>query len=395
MPRKSTRNAQGDGSIRKRKEGSWEGRYTLGRNPGTGKQEQKSVYGKTQNEVRQKLKAITTAIDNGVYVEPAKLSLAEWLDIWLTEYCGHIKPLTKVMYESQITKHIKPALGAVKLKALHPHMIQKFYNKLGTSTGEKPALSAKTIKNLHGVLHRALAQAMELGYIQINPTGACKLPRVVKPEIKPLEDEQVAMFLKKIQGHKFERIFIVDLFTGLRRAEVIGLTWDCVDFKNGTLHIYQQLQRIGKEYKFVPLKNDKARTITPAPFVMDVLRKQRTTQKEWKLKAGQAWHPWQGYSLVFSDELGNHLAHQTVYDNFKGIVKKLGIPNTRFHDLRHTYAVASLQSGDDVKTVQENLGHHTAAFTLDTYAHVTEKMKQESAQRFQTYIESVITDSQK
>ena len=127
--------------------------------------------------------------------------------------------------------------------------------------------------------------------------------------------------------------------------------------------------------------------ITPAPFVMKLLKAHRGKQTEQRLKAGELW---EDSGLVFTDGMGHHLNGETVYKNFKRIVADLGIPSARLHDLRHTYAVASIRSGDDVKTIQQNLGHATAAFTLDVYCHVTEEMKKASAARMETYIKEVL-----
>lgn len=387
--RKAKRGAQGGGSMRKRADGTWEARYTVGRDPGTGKQIQKSVYGKTQTEVRKKLRQVTTEIDNGIYIEPVKMMFGQWLDIWLKEYTGNLKPLTLKSYVTQIERHIKPSLGAVKLQALNTPTIQAFYNKVHRGTNDAVGLSAKTIKNLHGVVHKALSQAMEIGYVKFNASDACKLPRVEKKEIKPLENDEMSAFLQAIQGHPYETIYLVDLFTGLRQSEILGLTWDCIDFDKRTIYVYRQLQKIQGVYQFLPLKNNKARMISPASTVIQALKAQKLRQSEWRLKAGAAWQPWEGNQLVFTNEIGGHLAHFTVYKHYKKIVRDLNIPDARFHDLRHTYAVASLQAGDDVKTVQENLGHHTAAFTLDQYGHVTERMKKESADRMEKFIKNL------
>ncbi len=368
--------------IRQRSDGTWEARYTAGRDPGTGKQIQKSVYAKTQKEVRKKLTEKLSQLDQGVYTEPNKMTVGTWLDIWLEEYTGGIKERTRIQYQSHIVNHLKPALGAVKLAALNTLAIQKFYNSLQKTT----ELSPKTIKNLHGVLHKALQQAVEVGYIRFNPSDACKLPRAERAEIKPLEERQIADFMKVVQGHPLEALYIVDLFTGLRQGEIMGMTWDCIDFEQGTIKIYKQLQLIKGEYKFVALKNDKPRTITPAPYVMQVLKAHQAKQLRIRLRAGELW---EDSNLVFTNDTGRHLARQTVYKNFKKLAAQIGMPDARFHDLRHSYAVAALQSGDNVKTVQQNLGHHTAAFTLDVYGHVSESMKRESAERMEAFINQV------
>ena len=388
--------ASGTGTIRKKtvtrsgKEYTyWEARYTAGRDPGTGKQIQRSITGKTQKEVAQKLKAATASIDQGTYTAPSKMTVGDWLDIWSSDYLGGVKPYTLRSYTNQIRNHIKPALGAVKLEALDAHTIQAFYNGLGVGHEGRPGLSPASVKTVHGVLHQALKQAMINGYIRFNPAEACKLPRIERKEIVPLNEKQSTAFLNAVKGHPFEMLYTLDLFTGMRRGEILGLTWDCVDFKKGTIRIEKQLQREKKKggvYIFAPLKNDRTRMITPAPFVMKLLKAHRGKQTEQRLKAGELW---EDSGLVFTDGMGHHLNGETVYKNFKRIVADLGIPSARLHDLRHTYAVASIRSGDDVKTIQQNLGHATAAFTLDVYGHVTDQMKQASAARMEKFIQSV------
>lgn len=394
MPRKSnTRGAQGGGSIRQRPDGRWEARYTVGRDPGTGKQVQRSIYGATQAEVRKRLQQAAVSMEDGTYIEPSKMKVSQWLDIWVNEYTGNVKQSTAQCYRRIIRTYINPSLGAVKLSALSAPAIQAHYNKLGKSTEGKSALSAKTIKNIHGVLHRALGQAVRLGMIKHNPADAVTLPRVEKPKIKPLDDTAISLFLDAIQYSPFKYVYLVDLFTGMRMSEILGLRWECIDFENGTILIDKQLQmphEKGDIYRLTSLKNDKPRTIAPAPSVMDALKAQKKEQAALRLKAGGLWNtdPALG-NLVFTNEWGRHLAHNTVGKEYKRIVSSIGLPDARFHDLRHSYAVAALRSGDDVKTVQETLGHHAAAFTLDVYGHVTEQMKRDSAARMEAFIQGL------
>ena len=398
MPRKSnTRAAQGAGNIRKKtilRNGQpytyWEARVTVGRDPGTGKQLRRSFSGKTQKEVREKMQAAAVAVNEGDYFEPSKMTVGQWLDTWAAEYLNSVKPRTVESYKANIKQHIKPAIGALRLSALSAVDIQRLYNGLKNKRDGTP-LSAKSKKNVHGTLHKALEKAVSLGYIH-NPADKPALPKVKKAEIKPLADEEMVSFLRAIKGHKYEVVYVVTLFTGMREGEVLGLTWDNIDFKGGTIVIKQQLQKVrssGGEYELVSTKNGKSRTITPASYVMQLLASQRKAQNELRLKAGALWS--NPLNLVFTNEAGKNLCAQTVYLNFKKLAAAAGVPAARFHDLRHSYAVAALRSGDDIKTVQENLGHHTAAFTLDTYAHVTEEMKRESARRMDGFIEGIQT----
>ena len=387
----SKRSAAGCGTIRKKvihRGGKeyvyWEARYSNGFDPGTGKQIQKSISGKTQKEVAQKLKAITAAIDEGTYIAPCKMTVGQWMDIWAAEYLGAIKPRTVNHYQGVVNFRIKPGLGAVKLDALNPHTIQSYYNSLS-----KEGLSAKTVRNLHGILHKALQQAVSNSYIKSNPADHCILPRPVRKELKPLDEGMISAFLKAIQGHPFEELFTVTLFTGMREGEALGLLWDCVDLTKGTITVDKQLQLIRGtrgQYQMVPTKNSKSRTITVAPFVLSVLKRTHYEQMANRLRVGESY---EDSGFVFTNEWGHHLSASSVYKSFKRVMEAIGSPETRFHDLRHSYAVVSIQSGDDIKTVQENLGHATAAFTLDVYGHVTEKMKRESAARMEAFIQTV------
>lgn len=387
--------AAGTGNIRKKTKTVngklytwWEARYTAGYDPGTGKQIQRSISGKTQKEVAKKLKEVTAALDAGTYIPPNKMALGEWLDLWQKNYLGSVKPSTVSSYQATIRNHIKPGIGAIKLEDLTAHDIQEFYNSR-TDAG----LSPKTVKNIHGVLHKALQQAMLNEAIRHNPADACILPRVQRKAIAPMNEDQISRFLMAIKGHRYEKMFIVALFTGIREGEVCGLQWECVDIENGTILIDKQLQSLRssvrgnrEKYALVPTKNSKGRSITAAPFVMDALKE---VKREQDLNRETFREIFQDSGFVFTDEIGNRITPQSLYRAFKAVVCDMGIPEVRFHDLRHSYAVASIRAGDDIKTVQENLGHATAAFTLDVYGHVTEKMKQESANRMQQFIQSL------
>ena len=415
---KGSRKANGEGSLRKvekvingKKYRFWEARLTVGVVPGSGKPRVKSFTGRTQKEVREKMQAAAAAVNDGDYFEPSKMTVSQWFDIWLRDYCGDKKYLTVVQYRSMTETHIKPALGAVKLCKLTPPMIQAFYNELqrtgrtvkekdketGKVIERKEPLSAKTIRNIHGIMSKSFSVAVHQGLIKRNPVELATLPRVEKQEICPLTDAQIKTFMQACSGHEYERVYKLILFTGLREGEAMGLTWDCVDFQTGVLKINKQLQKRPERdggYTFAPLKNDKARTITAAPFVLQLLREQQKAQIEQRLKAGELWQGWKDMeerktSLVFTRDSGRHLDATMLYKAYKKLAEQIGAPASRVHDLRHTFAVLSLQNGDNVKTVQGNLGHATAAFTLDVYGHVSEKMKEDSAARMQAYIDAL------
>ncbi len=375
------RNPKGMGTVRQRVDGTYEGRIVI-----NGKR--KSFFAKKQGDVIKAMRAAKKAADEGIYFEPTKLTISKWLDVWLDEHVtSSVKPLTYATYKTQCENHIKPELGKINLPMLNATQIQKLYNDLSRIKG----LSAKTIKNTHGVLHKALSKAVALRYISYNPSDACTLPKVEKKEIQPFEQAEIRAFLDEIaEGERLKDLFTVALFTGIREGEICGLSWESIDFERGTICIKQQLSKEKKpnaKYYIAATKNDKSRTITPAPFVMSILKEVKREQSENKLKAGRAWS--NSWNLVFTNEIGSHLCPQTVLKRFKRIAARIGNPSARFHDLRHTYAVTALQEGDDIKTVQTNLGHATASFTLDVYGHVSEKMKAESAARMEAFIQSI------
>ena len=385
MANNTKRNAKGGGTIRKRADGRWEARFSMGFDPKTGKQIQKSVYGQTQKEVRQKLSAALTVLDSGTYIAPTSMKLGAWLDQWLQAYTGNVKPATKGAYEEHIRVHIKPYLGEVKLAKLTAPMVQNVYNTLL----EEKGLSPKSVKNIHGVLHRALEQAKKLNYLRENPLDAVILPRTEKPQLQTMDDADMIAFLQAIEGDAYEIELFVDAFTGLRQGELLGLTWDCVDFEHQTLLINKQHNRAKgeKEFHFSSLKTEKVRSLTVTDEVVEALRRQQRRQAAWEAAAGELWS--NPDNLVFTTEFGRYVNNKTLYMNFKRVMRSQGLSELRFHDLRHTFAVNSLKAGGDIKTVQENLGHATASFTLSTYTHATPGMKRESANRMGQYLRRI------
>lgn len=390
------RNAKGAGMIRKRSDGRWEGRYTLNG-------ARKAIYGKTQAIVRKKLTEIIADVDKGVFTEPSKLSVGKWLDIWISEYLADVKPSTIDQYRYQINTHLKPRLGNVKLNELTAPMVQHLYNTLRnpyqitqkvangkTKKVQKNGLSAKSIRNMNSVLHESLDKALKLGYIHVNVCDAVTLPRVQKKEMNVITGENVKRFLEVIKGNPYEELFYITMFTGLREGECLGLTWDCIDFENKTITIYRQLQKERKkngQYIFVPLKNSKSRAFMIPDDIKAVLQQIKRKQAADRLLVGDAWENKDGF--VFTDCLGRHLSKSTVYNNFKRCASMAGIPETRFHDLRHTYATLAIQQKIDIKTVSANLGHATVSFTLDVYGHVSEQMQKDSADRMQAYLDAL------
>lgn len=378
MPKKKGNN---EGHIRRRSDGRWEAQVTINGN------KRRSIYGKTRAEVSKKMKATLTALDNGTYQEPSRLTVSEWMNEWLTTFCANsVKPLTLSSYQTAISNHIAPAIGEIRLQSVKGSHIQRLYNSM-TDKG----LSPKTVKNTSAVLHKAFSIAIKQGYILSNPCDAATLPKAVKKEIKPLADSEIPLFLEAIKEDQFCNAYALCLFAGLREGECLGLSWKQVDFESGTLVISQQLQkekRKGASYYIAPTtKSGKPRTIKPPAIAFDYLRAERRRQLENRMKNAARWN--NPDDLVFTDESGAHLPFSTFYKHFKNIAAGIGRPDARPHDLRHTAATVAIASGSDIKSVQSMLGHATASFTLNVYAHTSERMMQDTAARMQSYYDNL------
>lgn len=291
--------AKGGGTIRKKtviRSGKeyvyWEARITTGRDPGTGKQIQRSFTGKTQKEVREKMQAAVVEVNQGTYTAPQKMTVGQWLDIWQRDYLRGLKPATALYYQGSVRTRIKPALGAIRLDQLRPHDVQGFINGMVD-------LAPSTVRRHHQVLHIALQKAVDLDYIPRNPAARCELPRMEQKEVHPFSDEQAVALLAAAKGSDVEYLLTVALFTGLRMSELLGLTWDCVDFDNGSINVNKQLCRAAYRIDgpFQSPKSGKPRTITPAPAVFTALKRQRVHQMDQRLKAGPLWD--NPHSLVF------------------------------------------------------------------------------------------------
>lgn len=301
--------------------------------------------------------------------------IREWFSQFLADYCSNLKTSTYASYQQAVNNHINRVLGDIPLKEINSEVIQFFIKVLMEGDDETKPLAAKSVKNVYGVLHKGLLMAYKLNYMSTNIENMMVvLPRTDPYEIMPLTNDEISSLLAYIQGSQYRLIIITAIFTGMRESELLGLRWCDIDFKSGTINILRQLVRdkITHEFTLTTLKNNRPRTIKPATFLMIELEKAYMGNRQ---------------DFVFTNpETGNHMNHNAVYRYLKkASSKSFGRNNVRFHDLRHTYAVLSLQAGDDYKTLQENMGHFSASFTLDKYGHCTDTMKAASSQRMNNF----------
>ena len=367
--------ANGEGSIRKRKDGRWEGRYTAGHDPATGKTIYKNVLGKTQAEVKEKLKR---AIEDSAKLDMSKVgqyTVGQWMDVWFENYAKiKVRPSSHQTYRGYIENHIKPNIGSIPLNKLTSLELQKLYKKLlGNGRVERieskkqpKGLSAKTVRNINQIICSALNLAIEQRLILTNPADACALPKLEHREMKTLPVEQLTSFLREAKESGVFEMYYIELATGLRRGELLGLKWSNIDLEHGSLRVQRQIARIDGEIVEAPLKTKNAyRTLPLSADAIDVLK----TQEK---KCGNSQY-------VFPSPTGGPISPDSVLHMLHRVLKRAGLPKVRFHDLRHTFATLALQNGVDIKTVSGMLGHFSAGFTLDTYAHVTTATQKEAA----------------
>ena len=391
---KKKERGNGEGTVYQRKDGTWIAQVTVGIKP-NGSPNRRTFTGKSRPEVVKKMNEVLVELDKGTYIEPAKVTLEKWLTDWLEGRKPHIAENTWNAYDTMIRIHITPELGKVKLKNLKTREIQKLLNEKFTG-----GLSPRSVKYIYQTLNAALRQAVKERVIAFNPAEHCELPRQERKEMRVLNVKELGIFFETAQetSPHFVALYL-DVTTGLRRGELLGLTWDCVDLKEGIITVKQQVT-ISKEKGPVltGLKTEKSRR--KIKLDTDTLGLLKFHQKRQENKQKMLGDEYQDNGLVFAMDDGKPINPRTFTKHFEGIIEKhnnkveqtgkekklpsekieaMKLPKTRLHDLRHLHATLALESGIDLKTVSSNLGHASISITADVYGHVTEKMKDDAA----------------
>jgi len=377
------RRANGEGSIRKRKDGRWEGRFTAAYDPETGKQIFKNVLGKTQAEVKEKLKKAMEEAQGLDVIRSGQYTVAEWMRLWFETYSKpSLREASAENYRNYIENHIIPHIGDIKLNKLTPLDIQKMYNETKTSGRVQRykdmkdlSVSNRLVRGMHMVLHGCLDQAVREGLLTKNPTNDCKIPKLEKKEMKVIPPEQVGAYLKEAENHGVLPMFYLELTSGLRRGELLALLWTDLDVKNRTISVSKQVNAFKGELKVSrPKTENSIRTIVIPQKTVDLLIEEHDK------------HPDNPY--MFPSPVTGGMYHPDAVGRIhKKILKRAGIQDIRFHDLRHTFATLAINSGADIKTLSGMLGHYSAGFTLDTYTHATRKMQMDAADKLGAFVE--------
>lgn len=380
------RRANGEGSIRKRKDGRWEGRYTAGYDPNTGKRVTKSVLGKTQAEAKEKLRAALEKAQQVDVLRADDYTVASWLRTWYELYSKpNVRPSTANYYHRSIEQHIIPRMGNVKLSQLTSRDLQKLYRDLQENgrlrevqKAKKPGLSNATVRGIHMMLHNALDRAVKERLILRNPTEGCIIPKIEKQEMKILHPEDMSAYLAAAEKHNARPMFYLELVSGVRKGELVALLWDDLDPERRTISVSKQAAvRNGEITISRPKTETSVRKISIPQEAVDLLIQEHEK------------HPENLYMFP-SPKTGGMYYPDSVVNLHKRILKDAGLEHIRFHDLRHTFATMALQNGVDVKTVSTMLGHYDAGFTLRTYTHSTRAAQEDAAQRMGSFMAQVM-----
>lgn len=375
------------GHIRKRESGngknSWQIVIERDIDPATGDRRRtyKTMKGVTKKQAEKELVKMLNELNEGTFVEANNQSFGQFLDDWLDTYIRPIKsPTTIAGYERQIGKYIIPALGMKKLQGLQTIDIQKFYNSMleGSPLSGEP-MAPKTVKNIHMNVKAALRQAVKLDLIKKNPAENVILPKTKKYKAEVYDQEEVAMLMEVIRDTDMEIPISLAVSLGLRRGELLALTWNSIDFDNYKVKINSNLVQIDKEiYIKDPKTESSIREIEIPKTLVPMLQKERKKYLERKIRLGKEF---KDNNLIVCKENGESFKPASFTRKFQRLIERHGMKRLRFHDLRHTNATLMLKLGINPKVAQQRLGHASISTTMDIYSHVLTEIEKEAAEK--------------
>ena len=359
----------GEGTVRLRKDGRWEGRVVIGYDD-KGKPKTKSVLAHTKSECVEKLERLKEECGRTAEKLKPDMPFGEWIDFWYKYFSSpKLRPTTQATYENRIYGHIIPSVGKIPLSKLTQNDLQQFYAKL-KRTGRKvnvelkgTGVSDRMVRSCHALCRSSLEKAVEEGLITRNPSIGCKLPPKKNGEMKVLTQNEIVRLLNQAYDEGYYEMFLLELTTGMRRGEILGLKWRDLNLETGELNIKRQLTTKGIS---VPKTKSSIRTILLPPDMLDLLREMKKTAK----------YDWIFPSPVKEGEPRNPTA---ITKRFRIMLERAHCKHVRFHDLRHTFATMALENGMDVKTLSAMIGHVSSETTLNIYSHVTDTMRAQAA----------------
>ena len=359
----------GEGTVRLRKDGRWEGRVVIGYDD-KGNPKTKSVLAHTKGECVERLEKLKEECGRTAEKLKPDMPFGEWIDFWYQYFSSpKLRPTTQATYENRIYGHIIPSIGKIPISKLTQNDLQQFYAKL-KRTGRKvnvelkgTGVSDRMVRSCHALCRSSLEKAVEEGLITRNPSIGCKLPPKKNGEMKVLTQNEIVRLLNQAYDEGYYEMFLLELTTGMRRGEILGLKWRDLNLETGELNIKRQLTTKGIS---VPKTKSSIRTILLPPDMLDLLREMKKTAK----------YDWIFPSPVKEGEPRNPTA---ITKRFRIMLERAHCKHVRFHDLRHTFATMALENGMDVKTLSAMIGHVSSETTLNIYSHVTDTMRAQAA----------------
>ena len=359
----------GEGTVRLRKDGRWEGRVVIGYDD-KGNPKTKSVLAHTKGECVEKLERLKEECGRTAEKLKPDMPFGEWIDFWYQYFSSpKLRPTTQATYENRIYGHIIPSVGKIPLSKLTQNDLQQFYAKL-KRTGRKvnvelkgTGVSDRMVRSCHALCRSSLEKAVEEGLITRNPSIGCKLPPKKNGEMKVLTQNEIVRLLNQAYDEGYYEMFLLELTTGMRRGEILGLKWRDLNLETGELNIKRQLTTKGIS---VPKTKSSIRTVLLPPDMLELLRDMKKMAK----------YDWIFPSPVKEGEPRNPTA---ITKRFRIMLERAHCKHVRFHDLRHTFATMALENGMDVKTLSAMIGHVSSETTLNIYSHVTDTMRAQAA----------------
>jgi integrase len=382
----SKQHGNGEGSIYQQgsRSGRKDGRWVAAIKTDTG--QRMVLYGKTRAEVADKLTRALHAREQGTLVRGRRLTLEQFLTSWLRDTVKPtVRSSTYRSYEGLMRTHVISRLGKVTLEKLTPQHVQQLLNAT-VSTGKSAgrARVGTTAGHIRRVLGTALNRAVEERLVARNVASIAKLPKTTKYQPHPLSADEAQTFLKAIVGDRLEALYVVALATALRQGELLGLTWDDVDLEHGVLQLRMQIQRVDGRLARVELKSEASRgTATLTADAVEALKSHEAQQRLEKLAERKRWAD---TGLVFTTRIGTPLEGTNVTKAFQRILRDAGIPQRRFHDLRHTTPTLMRKQGVDMKVLQVVMRHSSYKLTADTYGHVLPELQRDAAEKLQAVL---------
>jgi integrase len=364
------RRGNGEGTIYQRKDGRWAAALTL---PGG---RRRYFYGRTRREVTEKLRQALAQQDQGLLPAGERQTLGQYLTRWLEDVARpKVRPVTLESYAGMVRRHILPHLGRVRLTKLTAQDLAGLYRRL-----LEGGLSPHTVRYTHRILHQALGQAVRWGLVARNVADLVDAPRSRQREMRPLTPEETKRLLEAARKDRRGALYVVAVASGLRQGELLALTWADFDPATGELQVRRTLAFTSAGVYFSEPKTARGkRTVRLPAFAVAALQEHRRRQLEERLRLGPAW---EDHDLIFPDEAGRPVRWRSpICRAFKRFLSRAGLPQIRFHDLRHTAATLLLALGEHPKVVQERLGHSSVRITLDVYSHVLPDLQKAAAEK--------------